>query len=67
LDNYDADIEGDEFCRVSSSFVSKVVALLDDEHEDELKALLRETYAMDDETVSFFLDTRHSLTVLLLA
>jgi len=52
LDNYDTDAEGDDFGRVTSSFVSKVVALLDNEHEDELKALLKDTYAMDDETVS---------------
>lgn len=52
LETYDSDADGDEFGRVSSSFVNKVVGLLDEEHEDELKALLKETYAMDDETVS---------------
>lgn len=51
LDNYDSDVEGDDFNRVSPSLVRKVVALLDDEHEDELKVLLKKTYGMDDETV----------------
>jgi hypothetical protein len=52
LDCYDSDADGDEYSRVSSSFVMKVVALLDEEHEDELKTLLKGTYGMDDETVS---------------
>lgn len=51
LDNYDSDAEGEEYNRVSSSLVSRVVALLVDEHEDELKVLLKSTYGMDEETV----------------
>jgi hypothetical protein len=51
LDSYDSDADGDEFSRVSSSFVSKVVSLLDNEQEDELKILLKGTYGMDDEMV----------------
>ena len=39
---------------VSSSFVARVVSLLDEEHEDELKTLLKATYGMDDETVGDF-------------
>lgn len=51
LDNYDSDADGEDFSRVSSSLVNKVVLLLVDEQEDELKTLLKETYAIDDETV----------------
>jgi hypothetical protein len=51
LDNYDSDADGEDFSRVSSSLVNKVVALLVDEQEDELKALLKEVYGMDGETV----------------
>ncbi|RDB15838.1 Zinc finger CCCH domain-containing protein 6 [Hypsizygus marmoreus] len=51
LDHYDSDFDGDEFNRVSSSFVNKVVALLVDENEDELKTLLKSTYDMDDDTL----------------
>ncbi|KAG6890301.1 hypothetical protein C0995_009507 [Termitomyces sp. Mi166 len=49
LETYDGP---DEFNRVSSSFVNRVVALLVDEQEEELKALLKSTYGVDDETVS---------------
>jgi hypothetical protein len=42
----------DDYARISSSFVTKVVGLLDEENEDELKSLLKTTYGMDDETVS---------------
>lgn len=51
LDNYDSDADGEDFSRISSSLVNKVVLLLVDEQEDELKALLKATYGMDDETV----------------
>jgi hypothetical protein len=52
LESYDADNDGDEYGRISSSLVSKVVTLLDEEQEDELKTLLKDTYGMDDEAVS---------------
>jgi hypothetical protein len=55
LDSYDSDADGDDFSRVSSSFVSKVVSLLEGEHEDELKILLKGTYGMDDDTVCIIL------------
>ncbi|KAF8074760.1 hypothetical protein FPV67DRAFT_1407991 [Lyophyllum atratum] len=51
LDNYDSDADSDEFNRVPSSLVNRVAALLADEQEDELKALLKGTYGMDDETL----------------
>jgi hypothetical protein len=51
LDSYDSDADGDEYSRVSSALVSKVVSLLDNEQEDELKTLLKGTYGMDDATV----------------
>ncbi|KAF5383536.1 hypothetical protein D9615_003698 [Tricholomella constricta] len=51
LDNYDSDADGDDFNRVSSSFVNRIAALLADEQEDELKTLLKNTYGMDDETL----------------
>lgn len=47
--NYDSDAEGDEFSRVSSDVVGKVVSLLDEEDEDELKSLLKDTYGVDEE------------------
>lgn len=54
LDSYDSEAEGDEFGRVSSSFVNRVVAMLVDEQDDELKALLKETYGIDEDTVCGF-------------
>jgi hypothetical protein len=51
LENYDSDAEGEEFNRVPQSIVNEVVSLLADEREDELKALLKMNYAMDDESV----------------
>ncbi len=36
---------------VPSSLVNEVVSLLVDEREDELQALLKRTYAMDDQSV----------------
>jgi len=51
LDNCDSDAEGDDLSRVKTSLVNQVVALLDGEQEDELKALLKGTYNTDDETV----------------
>ncbi|TFK39365.1 hypothetical protein BDQ12DRAFT_681662 [Crucibulum laeve] len=50
-DNYDSDAENDDYNRVSSSLLNRVVALLDDENEDELKVLLKDTYSIDDVTV----------------
>ncbi|KAG6907121.1 hypothetical protein DXG01_010453 [Tephrocybe rancida] len=51
LETYDNSTDPEEFNRVSSSFVNRVVALLVDEQEEELKGLLKHTYGMDDETV----------------
>ena len=52
LENHELDTNVDDAVnRISLSFVQQVVRLLENEHEDELKALLQETYAMDDETV----------------
>ncbi|KZT27794.1 hypothetical protein NEOLEDRAFT_1088013 [Neolentinus lepideus HHB14362 ss-1] len=48
-DNYDSDAEGDEFSRVSSEVAGKVVGLLDEENEDDLKVLLKATYGIDEE------------------
>lgn len=50
-DNYDSDAENDDYNRVSSSLVNRVVLLLTDENEDELKRLLRSLYGMDESTV----------------
>ncbi|KAL0580574.1 hypothetical protein V5O48_001399 [Marasmius crinis-equi] len=51
-DSYDSDADTvDDINRVSTSLVNKVVALLVDEREDELKKLLKETYSFDDQQV----------------
>jgi hypothetical protein len=52
-DSYDSDAEGDDLTKVPSVFVTRVVSLLDQEHEDDLKALLRDHYTgIDDDVVS---------------
>ncbi|KAJ7695120.1 hypothetical protein B0H17DRAFT_930914 [Mycena rosella] len=48
-DGYDGEPEDDT--RVSTEFVEQIVALLVDEREDELKALLKAAYGMDEEMV----------------
>jgi hypothetical protein len=50
-ETYDSDAEGDDFGRVSSFFVAQIVGLIEEDREDELKSLLKETYTMEDETV----------------
>jgi len=45
-------VEAEDLGRLDASYVTKVVGLLDEEHEDELKSLLKNTYNVDDETVS---------------
>lgn len=50
-DSYENENELEDHSRVDSTYVAKVVGLLDEEHEDELKSLLKETYNVDDETV----------------
>ncbi|TFY80701.1 hypothetical protein EWM64_g3312 [Hericium alpestre] len=51
-DSYDSDFEGDDFSRTSPSFVARVVSLLDQEREDELKSLLKDKYGdIDAETL----------------
>ncbi|EGN92263.1 hypothetical protein SERLA73DRAFT_173022 [Serpula lacrymans var. lacrymans S7.3] len=60
LEGYDSDAEGDDTTRVSSSLVNKVVALLDGEHEDELKALLKDAFGVDNDMVEqHVLDLMH--------
>lgn len=54
LDNYDGDAELDDSNRIPPAFLNQIVALLVDEREDELKILLKQTYPMDDESVSYF-------------
>jgi hypothetical protein len=50
------DVEDDTGSRVSSAFLSKIVTLLVEEHEDQLKSALKDSYpGMDDDTVSFVL------------
>lgn len=51
-DNCEPELDADDLNRVPSSLVNQVVSLLVDEKEDELKTLLKETFDMDDETVS---------------
>ncbi|KAK0188919.1 hypothetical protein F5146DRAFT_685736 [Armillaria mellea] len=50
IDGFEGDIDGEEIRRVSSSLVNQVVALLVEEREDELKALVKESFSLDDET-----------------
>jgi hypothetical protein len=53
-DSCDNDAEPDE-TRVNSALVAKVASLLDLEHEDELKTLLKASFAgMDDDMVRSF-------------
>ncbi|KAI0028096.1 hypothetical protein K488DRAFT_59564 [Vararia minispora EC-137] len=61
LDSYESDVEGDDFTRVPSVFVTRVVSLLDREHEDELKGLLRDHYVgIDDDALEqHVLDLMH--------
>lgn len=54
-DSYDSDAEGDDQNRVSSNLASKVVYYLDNELEDDLKKLLKDSFGLDDETVQFFI------------
>ncbi|KAI0065625.1 hypothetical protein BV25DRAFT_1822112 [Artomyces pyxidatus] len=60
-DSYDSDMEGDDYNRVTSSFVAKVANLLDQEREEELKTLLRASYSgIDDEMMEqHVLDLMH--------
>jgi len=50
-DNYDGDVEADDYNKVPQNLVNEVVSLLVDEKEDDLKTLLKSSYAMDDESV----------------
>ena len=47
----DTDLEPDDYNRVPQSFVNQIVSLLVDEKEDDLKILLKSTFAMDDDSV----------------
>jgi hypothetical protein len=49
-DSLETDVDPED--RVSSSLVNKVVGLLEDDDEDDLKTLLKETFTLDDEAVS---------------
>lgn len=53
-DTNEPETDPDELNRVPTSLVNKVVSLLVDENEDEVKALLKETFDVDHETVSTF-------------
>lgn len=65
LENPESDVEGGEdFNRVTSSFVYRVISMLSDEQEDELKGLLKDIYGMDDEAVSALLDDNAGFTPL---
>ncbi|KXN81524.1 Zinc finger CCCH domain-containing protein 6 [Leucoagaricus sp. SymC.cos] len=48
---YPGEPDAEDLSRVPSTLVNKVVSLLVDENEDELKALLKEQFDLDDETV----------------
>jgi hypothetical protein len=49
---HEGETEADDLNRVPSTLVNKVVSLLVDEKEEELKVLLKTTYELDDERVS---------------
>ena len=50
-DSYDSEGEGEG--QVPSGFVSRVVGMLDEEHEEELKQMLKEHYpSLEDDVVS---------------
>ncbi|KIY52861.1 hypothetical protein FISHEDRAFT_63549 [Fistulina hepatica ATCC 64428] len=51
LEYQDNEVDGEDYGRITASFVNKVVALLVEDHEDELKDLLKETFGMDDVAV----------------
>lgn len=47
------ELDDDTGARIPAEFVHKILECLDNEHEDQLKALLTETYpSMDSESVS---------------
>jgi hemerythrin-like domain-containing protein len=52
LETYDTESGVDDVGGVASSFVQQVVSHLEEEEEEELKALLKDTYAMDEDSVS---------------
>ncbi|CAL1714930.1 unnamed protein product [Somion occarium] len=61
-DHYDDDPDADDSSPVTSTLVTRVASLLDNEHEDELKELLKETFgpSIDDEELSqHVLDLMH--------
>ncbi len=49
-ETYDSDAETEDYNKAPQSLVNKVVSLLVDEKEDELKTLLKATYNMEDES-----------------
>lgn len=54
-DNNEPETDSDELNRIPTALVNKVVSLLVDENEDELKALLKQTFDVDHETVSIII------------
>lgn len=61
-DSYDSDADDDIGSRLSSEFVSRIVSLLDAEHEEQLKAALRASYpGIEDEAVIIFLLCAHQV------
>lgn len=51
-DTHESDTDQDDLGRVPASLLTRVVSLLADEKEDELKALLKDTYGLDNQSVS---------------
>ncbi|KIJ55451.1 hypothetical protein M422DRAFT_152285 [Sphaerobolus stellatus SS14] len=51
-DSLDVDVDGDDVQRISPAIVSRVVALLQEENEEELKDYLREAFSIPDTVVN---------------
>ena len=65
LDNYDDEADDGGSNNITSAFVARVASLLDEEREDELKILLKDTFgpSIDDDEVGFlerYLESRRS-------
>jgi hypothetical protein len=62
-DGYENDADAEDHGRFDSSFVAKVVGLLDEEHEEELKSILKDAYSVDDEMVSHLMSPKLVYTI----
>ncbi|KAF9523063.1 hypothetical protein CPB83DRAFT_776084 [Crepidotus variabilis] len=49
-ENYDSDAENEDYIKVPQVLLNEVVSLLVDEKEDELKAMLKSNFGVDEET-----------------